>query len=202
MIDHSDLVERLELLGDAMNFDDVDLAGAVLVDVRERRSRVRARRWLVAAGVLLVVGAVASYPDSRQAVARWFGFDSLSVEVDPELSVPAAEGPFEAAGPGETLVVDVDGRPITVSTVVGRLNTAVVAKTVGSIDQIEEVTVQGRDGLWISGAPHQVGYESPDGSIVVERVAQNTLVWQSGDVLVRVEGFVELSDALAFVDGT
>jgi len=202
MIDHSDLVERLELLGDAMDFDDVDLAGAVCLAVRARRSRVRARRWLVAAGVLLVVGAAASYPDSRQAVARWFGFDSLSVEVDPELSVPVGEGPFEAPGPGETLVVEVGGRAITVSTVEGRLNTAVVAKTVGSLEQIDEVTVQGQDGLWISGAPHQVGYESLDGSIAVERVAQNTLVWQSGDVLVRVEGFVELSDALAFVDGT
>ena len=202
MIDDSDLVERLELLGDDLDFDDVDLASAVLLEVRERRSRVRARRWLVAAGVLMVVGAAAGYPDSRQAVARWFGFDSLSVEVDPELSVPAAEGLFEAPGPGETIVVDVGGRAITVSTVSGRLNTAVVVKTVGSADQIEEVTVQGRDGLWISEAPHQVGYESLDGSIVVERVAQNTLVWQSGDVLVRVEGFVELSDALAFVEGT
>ena len=202
MIDNSDLVERLELLGDDLDFGDVDLAGAVVLGVRERRSRVRARRWLVAAGVLMVVGAAAGYPDSRQAVARWFGFDSLSVEVDPELSVPAAEGLFEAPGPGETIVVDVGGRAITVSTVSGRLNTAVVVKTVGSADQIEEVTVQGRDGLWISEAPHQVGYESLDGSIVVERVAQNTLVWQSGDVLVRVEGFVELSDALAFVEGT
>ncbi len=201
MTDHSDLVERLELLGDALDFDDVDLAGAVLLEIRSRRSRVRTR-WLVAAGVLLVVGAVAGSPDPRQAVARWFGFDGLSVEVDPELAVPAAEGPFEVPGPGETLVLDVDGRPITVSTVTGRLNTAVVVKTVGSLDQIEEVTVQGQDGLWISGAPHQVGYETLDGSIVVERVAQNTLVWQSGDVLVRVEGFVELSDALAFVDGT
>ena len=202
MTEHSDLVERLELLGDDLDFGDVDLAGAVVLGVRERRSRVRARRWLVAAGVLMVVGAAAGYPDSRQAVARWFGFDSLSVEVDPELSVPAAEGLFEAPGPGETIVVDVGGRAITVSTVSGRLNTAVVVKTVGSADQIEEVTVQGRDGLWISEAPHQVGYESLDGSIVVERVAQNTLVWQSGDVLVRVEGFVELSDALAFVEGT
>ena len=202
MTEHSDLVERLELLGDDLDFGDVDLAGAVVLGVRERRSRVRARRWLVAAGVLMVVGAAAGYPDSRQAVARWFGFDSLSVEVDPELSVPAAEGLFEAPGPGETIVVDVGGRAITVSTVSGRLNTAVVVKTVGSADQIEEVTVQGRDGLWISGVPHQVGYESLDGSIVVERVAQNTLVWQSGDVLVRVEGFVELSDALAFVEGT
>ena len=202
MIDHRDLVERLELLGDALDFDDLDLSGAVLLEVRARRSRVRTRRWLVAAGVLLVAGAIAGTPDSRQAVARWFGFDGLSVEVDPELSVPAAEEPFEAPGPGETLVVEVGGRAITVSTVEGRLNTAVVVKTVGSIDQIEEVTVEGRDGLWISGAPHRVGYESLDGSIVVERVSENTLVWQRGDVLVRVEGFVELFDTLAFVDGT
>lgn len=45
-------------------------------------------------------------------------------------------------------------------------------------------------------------YESPVGGVVVERVAGNTLLWQHDDVLSRVEGFHELSQALAFAEGT
>jgi hypothetical protein len=203
MIDHGDLVERLERLGDALEFGDADLADEVVAEIRGRRRSVRSRRWLVAACVLLLVGAAAmGYPDSRRAVARWFGFDSLRVQVDPALSVPVPEEPFGVPGPGETLVLEVDGRPITVSAVDGRLNSALIVKTVGSSDQIAEVTVQGRAGLWISGEPHEVMYESSDGSVVVERVARDTLLWQDGDVLRRVEGFAELSDALAFAEGT
>jgi len=204
MSDHGDLVERLERLGDALEFDDADLADVVVAEIRGRRRSVQRRRLLlVAACVLLLVGAVAiGYPDSRRAVARWFGFDGLRVQVDPELSVPVTEEPFVAPGPGQTLVVEVDGRRITMSAVDGRLNEALVVKTVESSEQITEVTVQDRVGLWISGEPHQVMYESSDGSVVVERVARNTLVWQDGDLLLRVEGFAELADALAFVEGT
>ena len=145
-------------------------------------------------------GAVASYPDSRQAVARWFGFDSLSVEVDPELLVPAAEGPSrlpdQASRTLSRLMVVRSRRRRS-----GRLNTAVVVKTVGSLDQIEEVTVQGRDGLCLRGA-------TSSRVRVARRIDRgrggltDSFVWQNGAVLVRVEGFAESSDALAFVDRT
>ena len=201
-MDHGDLVERLERLGEALEFDDVDLVDQVVAEIGLRRRSVRTRRWLVAASVLLVGAAAIGYPDSRHAVARWFGFETLRIEVDPALSLPMTEEAIGVPGPGETLVVEVDGRRVTVSAVDGRLSAALVVKTVGSSEQITEVTVRGRPGLWISGDPHEVMYESSDGSVVVERVARDTLVWQDGDVLLRVEGFAELSDALAFVEGT
>jgi len=181
---------------------DSDLVDQVVAEIGVRRRSVRTRRWLVAASVLLVGAAAIGYPDSRHAVARWFGFETLRIEVDPALSLPMTEEPIGVPGPGETLVVEVDGRRVTVSAVDGRLSAALVVKTVGSSEQITEVTVRGRPGLWISGDPHEVMYESSDGSVVVERVARDTLVWQDGDVLLRVEGFAELSDAVAFVEGT
>ena len=62
--------------------------------------------------------------------------------------------------------------------------------------------MNGQPGLWISGGAHEVLYESLVGGIVVERVAGNTLLWQHDGVLSRVEGFDDLSQALAFAEGT
>ena len=91
--------------------------------------------------------------------------------------------------------MDVDGRRIIVSAVRGELTEQLIVKTVGSSDQIEEVTVDGHPGLWFAGAPHHVMYDAPIGDVVVERVAADTLVWQDGDSLFRVEGFDRLADA-------
>ena len=52
--------------------------------------------------------------------------------------------------------------------------------------------------MWIDGAPHEVFYRDGDGEVVFERFAGNTLLWQEGDVLYRVEGFPTLADALAY----
>lgn len=198
--DFDDLVGRLGLLGDALDLDDAQLAETVLARVHANRN-ARARRWLVAAATLLVVAAVVAVPDSRDAVARWFGLDGMTIDVDPGVSPSRVSDALDDLGPGETSVVMVDGRRIIVSAIAGNLTERMITKTVGSRDQVEEVEVRGLPGLWISGAPHEVGYES-DGDAVFERMAANTLLWQDGDVLFRVEGFNELSDALAFAQGT
>ena len=74
-------------------------------------------------------------------------------------------------------------------------------KTLGSSTSIIEVDVGGHLGLWIDGAPHQVMYETSDGSVVVERVAGNTLLWEVDPVLYRLEGFDNLDDAIKFAVG-
>ena len=201
--DYGDLIDRLGRLGDALDLDDTGLTDRVLAGIRSERAPRRRTGWLVAAALLvaLVAGAVAS-PSSRRAVARWFGFEGLTVEVDPDATVPPGAATFDAPGPGATVVVNVDGRRIIVSAVHGELSEPLIVKTVGSSDQIEEVTVDGHPGLWFGGAPHHVMYGAPTGDVVVERVAADTLVWQDGDTLFRVEGFGRLEDALGFVEGT
>jgi hypothetical protein len=198
MIDLDDLTERLRALGDALDFDDADLAESVLdrIDTEPRRTT---RPWLVAAAaVLVILIGVALIPDSRRAVARWFGLDSVAVKVDPEVTGTAAPVSFDLPGPGESRVVEVDGRQILVSTVSGTLSQRMITKSVQSSTQIHEVDVDGAPGLWIAGPPHEIGYESPTGDPVFERMAGNTLLWQRGEVLTRVEGFADLDAALAF----
>jgi len=198
MIDFDDLTEQLRTLGDALDFDDADLAESVLgrIDTEPHR---RARLWLVvAAAALVILIGVALIPDSRRAVARWFGLDGVTVEVDPNVAGTAAPVSFDLPGPGESRVVDVDGRQILVSTVSGTLSPRMITKSVQSSNQVQEIDVDGAPGLWIAGPPHEIGYESPPGQPVFERMAGNTLLWQRGDVITRVEGFADLDAALAF----
>ena len=199
MNDLDDLTERLSTLGDALEFDEDELAESVL-DRLAGRSHRGTRVWLiVAAAVVLVLCGVALIPDSRRAVARWFGLDGVTVEVDPELSAtPAAHVSFDLPGPGQSRVVDVDGREILVSTISGTLTPRMIVKSVQSPNQVHEVEVDGAPGLWIDGLAHEIGYESPPGHVVFERMAGNTLLWQRGDVLTRVEGFDDVDAALAF----
>jgi hypothetical protein len=98
--------------------------------------------------------------------------------------------------------VTVDGRAVLVSAIDGRLFEEGITKTVQSSDQVIEVRVGDHPGLWIGGEPHQVAYESPDGGVMLTRVASNTLLWQDGSVLYRVEGFEDLAGALEFATGT
>lgn len=198
MIDLDDLSERLRSLGDALVFDDTELADSVLVRI-DTAPRHRGRVWLaVAAAVLVVLVGIALIPGSRHAVARWFGLDGVTIEVAPDVTGTAAPITFDMPGPGQSRVIDVDGQQILVSTVDGTLTPMLIDKSVASSIQVQVVDVDGAAGLWIEGASHEIGYESPPGHIVFERMAGNTLVWQRGDVITRVEGFGDLAAALAF----
>ena len=55
-----------------------------------------------------------------------------------------------------------------------------------------------RIGLWIDGEPHELLLLGPDGEQTTRRIAGNTLLWQDGDVIRRVEGFPNRDAALAY----
>lgn len=203
MIDTDDLERQLRELGDALAFDDAELADAVLARI-EAEPASRHRIWPAAAAVLLLVAlGVALLPDARHAVAKWFGLDGVEIEIDPELvleSLATAPPPVvvDLPGPGESSVIDVGGRQILVSTLDGELSPGLITKSVQSSAQVTEVDVDGAPGLWIAGSAHEILYESAAGEIVFERMAADTLLWQRGEVLMRVEGFERLDDALDF----
>ena len=55
---------------------------------------------------------------------------------------------------------------------------------------VEEVTVGGEPGYWFSGEPHFFTYLDANGNARDEqtRLAGNTLIWQRGDLTLRLEG--------------
>jgi len=64
---------------------------------------------------------------------------------------------------------------------------------------VQEVDVEGERGLFVSGDPHFVMYVGPNGMIREDRayLAGTTLLWNRGDVLLRLEADVQLAEALA-----
>jgi hypothetical protein len=199
--ERDELADQLAALGDALELREDRIVDAVLehIDSPRRPPRVG---WLVAAAAAVLIVGVVLQPGARDAMARWFGLDGVRVEVDPDLRVPPSIDRAAPPGPGESATVIVDGREVIVSAVDGRFTGSLLTKTVRSSDQVEQVDVAGRPGLWIAGGAHEVLYEAPTGDVVVQRAAGNTLLWQDGPILYRVEGFDELDDALAFAEGT
>jgi hypothetical protein len=81
----------------------------------------------------------------------------------------------------------------------GIQNRDFLQKTVYEGGHVEDVTVAGKPGFWISGAPHQVMMADRFGQPFPEtlRLAGNTLVWQDGDLTLRIEGRFDKQRALA-----
>ncbi len=199
------LEDRLRALGDQLDLGEVTLADNVLARLDDRPNAVTSsgsRVLRVAAVLLVAVAAVmVAVPSAREAVADWFGFDGVTIERNSGLEVPATADPVdEAAGDGfGTLAPDVDG-DVLVSGFPGSIDTDGLTKILGDGTEVQRVDVAGALGLWIDGDPHEVVYQDPDGRFVVERFAGNTLLWQDGDVVRRLEGFAVLEDALAYAE--
>jgi hypothetical protein len=80
----------------------------------------------------------------------------------------------------------------------GTVDTAVFQKFVGPDGTVTPVSVGGGAGFWIAGAPHALGYVLPDGTLAVDtlRLAGPTLVYERGDITIRIEGALTESQAL------
>lgn len=71
-------------------------------------------------------------------------------------------------------------------------------KTLGPRTEAEVADVDGRSGVWFSGDAHYFVYRDRRGRIREEtaRLAGNTLLWQHGELTVRLEGELSKSEAL------
>ncbi len=80
----------------------------------------------------------------------------------------------------------------------GVLERAFMAKAVGPGTTVDDVTVNDEPGLWLAGAPHLLFYRDATGQVREEtlRLAGNTLLWQRGDVTVRLEAQITRDEAL------
>jgi hypothetical protein len=81
----------------------------------------------------------------------------------------------------------------------GTRNEQFLEKTIFQGGHVQRVSVDGKPGFWIFGAPHEVVLTDKFGQPVAEtlRLAGNTLVWQDGQVTLRLEGRFGKQRALA-----
>ena len=65
----------------------------------------------------------------------------------------------------------------------------IAAKGLGPNTRLEEVTVNGGRGFWIEGESHYFFYRDPSGDLRDERVrlAANALLWEQGNLTLRLE---------------
>jgi hypothetical protein len=211
--------------------DEDSLADDIVAAVgRPAPARWRRPLLVAAAAVVLAAGLVVAIPDSRHAVARWLGLERLPVRVVGALP-PAARAELGAAttlddaaraadvvpyvastldapvatyAPGGRYVAvryDDGGTPVLVTTLPGALDDRAFSKLVASGMQVRDVAVGDVDGVWITGEPHVFVYEARDGGFAAARPAADTLAWQVGDVIVRVEAAVPLDRALDIAAG-
>jgi len=75
-------------------------------------------------------------------------------------------------------------------------------KAVGTGTTIENVTVRGEPGLFVSGDEHYVMFIDGDGLVNDERtaLAGNTLLWNRGPLLLRLEADVPREEALELAE--
>ena len=143
-------------------------------------------------------------PSSLASAQQRIGFVPL---VPASLGAPDAVWVRDDYGGMVTLLyLPRSGLPAAGETGVGLLVTEFRATTdvplmqkfVGPDTTATPVTVQGQPGFWIAGAPHELGYVLPDGTGVADtlRLAAPTLVFQHGNLSVRIEGAISQQQAL------
>lgn len=73
------------------------------------------------------------------------------------------------------------------------------AKLLAPGTSIQQVRVNGDVGIWLSGRPHDLFYVDRHSRILRDtgRLAGNALVWQRGTVTFRIEGRLNLNQALS-----
>jgi hypothetical protein len=73
-----------------------------------------------------------------------------------------------------------------------------IFKLLGPGTKAAATRVDGAQGIYISGAPHEVLFQTSNGEVRSDRVrlAGNVLIWQQGPLIIRIEGTHTLARAL------
>lgn len=80
----------------------------------------------------------------------------------------------------------------------GKVDEQFFGKTIGADATLEHVTVNGHQGYWIAGQPHVFVFIDSDGKVRSEtmRLATNTLIFDDGGTIVRIEGNLTKTQAI------
>ena len=79
---------------------------------------------------------------------------------------------------------------------------AALRKVVPGGSQVEEVSVSGQKGYWFEGSPHLLSFADARGRFVEDhsRLAGNPLIWEEGDITVRVESALPRDEAVRLAE--
>ncbi|MDQ3937611.1 MAG: hypothetical protein M3253_02910 [Chloroflexota bacterium] len=85
---------------------------------------------------------------------------------------------------------------------VAHLEMDVATKLIGSGTGVEELTVDGGRAFWIDGEPHVLYYRDASGATLQDRVrlVGSVLVWQKGDLTLRLEGLNDKAEAVRIAE--
>jgi len=202
-----------------------DLAPAVRARLDARAPRRRRTLVLVLAAVLVAIAVAFAVPPARSGILRFFHLRGVSIEYVDKLpqvkTSPLFFGrPIPLAGAERTthfrpLTSDLLGTADRVSWdgtqlwfVYGDIRLLVSQFRAGGISlyikkvlqpgtTIRQVSVNGGIGYFISGAEHFI-YQAPNEDIHEERVrlAKDVIVWEHGDLTLRIEGDLTGAEAL------
>jgi hypothetical protein len=142
--------------------------------------------------------------DRARSTVQW----PISVPGDPQLGRPDSIYVSQAVPGGQVSLVyrsrpdipaaDATGVGILVMELNGRVQQPFVEKALGPGTTIESVAVNDDLGFWIAGQPHDIFYLDQDGEPIPSsvRLAANVLIWQHGDVTIRIESLLTKAQAL------
>lgn len=79
-----------------------------------------------------------------------------------------------------------------------RIDEGFIDKAAGPGTKVERLTVDGAPGFWLEGDPHEFVFVGPDGEPIFDtrRLAGNTLLWERGNVTLRIEGDLTKEETL------
>jgi hypothetical protein len=211
----------LRELGSQVEFPPTpDIASAIRGRLERRRPWSRRPLAIALAVLIVAIGAVFAVPPARTAILDWLGLRHVSivrvdklpptepiVRLDLGRETSLARAPLWALVPDDKpdrVFVD-DG---TVHMLWGdpqkpRLllsefrGDPYIEKVVEGDTEVEPVRVNGRAGAWLE-QPHVVMFKDPRGRFRDDppRLAGKTLLWEHGEVTLRLEGDLTKEQAL------
>lgn len=220
--------QRLAELAGDLRVDVPDALEAAVMDrVRTTRPTQRWRRWAAGIFLGLLAGGVVVSPVGA-TIRDWFGFHGVAVtsgesatgsptvppasgeeDVD-EAAVRAGFTPVvpEALGAPDDVEVSADDAVVSLSWSTEQ-GTVRLDEFRGTIEPLfwktapdaEHASVAGGDALWIPTA-HEVTVVGSTGDVrqLPSRLAAPTLVWVEGELTLRLEGDLDLAEAVAIAE--
>jgi hypothetical protein len=158
-------------------------------------------------GAATVIRVETLPPARERSLAHGLGSPFSRVEAERRLGFRLALPPFHGNAPAHvyvlgdsigTVVLRRHGRPVLLSEF-NSFGAQSLKKLATNATVIEPVTVNGRAGLWIEGAPHTLTYF--DRSFGFQErpvlVRGNVLLWLRGPLTLRLEGDLTRAEAVA-----